>query len=235
MIETLKQWQEKIDARVMRERALIFLSFLALIFMVWNFLIQAHFDAAAADMNEQLASLAKERTTLNTQIATATQVLLNDPNKEKKEQIAQLQTDLSNVQNQLQSVSQSLIKAEELPRALEEVLQKTSQLNLLEVNTLPARELQLVEESASVDDNKSGKDKRNAGDADANSAGVYEHVVEIRVAGNFMQVVKFLLALEQLPWRFYWQSLDYKVVQYPNAEVKLRVYTLSAEEGLLGV
>jgi MSHA biogenesis protein MshJ len=41
--------------------------------------------------------------------------------------------------------------------------------------------------------------------------------------------------LERLPWRFYWQDLNYSVDHYPNAEVILRVYTLSSEEGLFGV
>ena len=51
----------------------------------------------------------------------------------------------------------------------------------------------------------------------------------------FNQVVQFLVALERLPWRFYWQDLNYSVDHYPNAEVILRVYTLSSEEGLFGV
>lgn len=228
IIESLKKWQEKIDQRVIRERALIFLSFLAAIFMLWNFLIQAHFDQTTNELHEQLSTLANERTALQTQVAAATQMLLNDPDKEKKSQITQLQSDLERVQGKLQNVSQSLIKADQLPLALQQVLQKTTQLTLLEVNTLPARELQLVEEGEAAKSSKEPQDKTK-------SAGVYEHAVEIRVAGTYSQVVQFLMALEQLPWRFYWQSLDYKVVQYPNAEINLRVYTLSAEEGLLGV
>ena len=229
IIESLKKWQEKIDERVIRERALIFLTLLAAIFMLWNFLIQSHFDQAANNLHEQLSALASERTALQTQVAAATQILLNDPEKEKKSQVTQLQADLEGIETKLQNLSQSLIKADQLPLALQQVLQKTSQLTLLEVNTLPVRELQLVAE---------GEPVANAGmksKADATSAGVYEHAVEIRVAGTYSQVVQFLMALEQLPWRFYWQSLDYKVVQYPNAEMTLRVYTLSAEEGLFGV
>ena len=65
--------------------------------------------------------------------------------------------------------------------------------------------------------------------------GVYEHVVEMRASGSYFQIIQFLTALEALSWRFYWQRLDYKVTEYPNAEIILRVYTLSSEEGLLGV
>ena len=222
MLESLKKIQERIDSRIIRERALIFLTVMAAIFMLWNF-AQSTIDTKIEATQTQLDTLVTQRTTMQTQIAAATQSLLNDPNKIKNEQINQLEEDIRKLETQLQSVSQNLIKAEQLPLALQEVLQKADQLTLLEVNTLPAQELQFVAAESSSN-------------ADAeNNAGVFQHVVELRVKGSFNQVVQLLISLEHLPWRFYWQSLDYKVEQYPHAEIKLRVYTLSSEEGLFGV
>lgn len=222
MWESLKKIQERIDARVMRERVLILLTLLASVFMLWNF-AQSPFDKKIQDTRAQIETLATQRAALQTQITAATQGLLNDPNKIKNEQIEQLEEDIRRLENQLQNVSQNLIKAEQLPLALQEVLQKTDQLTLLEVNTLPAQELQFVASDGSA-----------VTDTD-NNAGVFQHVVELRVKGSFAQVIKLLVSLETLPWRFYWQNFDYKVEQYPNAEIKLRVYTLSSEEGLFGV
>lgn len=222
MWEYLQKIQERIDARIMRERILIFLTVLAVVFMLWNF-AQSPFDKKMQDTRTQLETLATQRAALQTQITNITQGLLNDPNKIKNEQIEQLEEDIRKLENQLQNVSQNLIKAEQLPLALQEVLQKADQLTLLEVNTLPAQELRFVTTDGSA-----------AADTE-NNAGVYQHIVELRVKGSFAQVVRLLISLEALPWRFYWQNLDYKVEQYPNAEIKLRVYTLSSEEGLFGV
>jgi MSHA biogenesis protein MshJ len=227
-LDSLVQLQEKIDARIMRERILIFLTALAFVFMLWNFVVQSSVDKKAQEIRTQLGLLATQRTTLQTQITAATQSLLNDPDKQKKAQITQLQTDISGLENHLQSVSQNLIKADQLPQALQEVLEKTAQLKLLEVKTLPAKELQLVSVTTPTN-------APPVAASEETSAGVFQHVVELRVSGSYSQVVQFLEALEQLPWRFYWQSLDYEVEHYPNAEVILRVYTLSSEEGLLGV
>jgi MSHA biogenesis protein MshJ len=227
MNERLKNIQEKIDARVIRERALIFLTALAVIFMLWNFLVQSTFDAQILETQSKLDAITAQRTTMQTQVAAITHNLLIDPDKQKKAQVEQLQTDIRELDNQLQSVSQNLIKADDLPQALQEVLQKTRQLTLLEVKTLPAKELQFAPVVTTV-----------AGQAhviEENKAGVYQHIVELRVLGSFSQVLQLLIALEHLPWRFYWQSLDYSVVHYPNAEVILRVYTLSSDEGLFGV
>lgn len=221
----LSDLQEKINARILRERVLIFLSAIAVVFMLWNFIIQAPLDKKMQDIKTQLTTAETLRTTTQTEIATLTQALLNDPDTIKKAQIVQLQADILQVENQLQSASHSLIKAEQLPQALHDALEKTSQLTLLQATTLPAHELQFLPLVTS----------ENNAATEVQKTGVYEHVVELRVAGNYFQVVEFLTALEALPWRFYWQRMDYKVMQYPNAEIILRVYTLSSEEGLLGV
>jgi MSHA biogenesis protein MshJ len=227
-LDALIKLQEKIDARIIRERALIFLTALAFVFMLWNFVVQSSIDKHTQETRTQLDLLATQRTAMQTQIAAATQSLLNDPDKQKKAQITQLQTDIGGLENQLQRVSQNLIKADQLPQALQEVLEKTSQLTLLEVKTLPAKELQFVAVTAE-------NNAQPAPVSEKTSAGVFQHVVELRVSGSYSQVVQLLVALERLPWRFYWQDLNYSVDQYPNAEVILRVYTLSSEEGLFGV
>jgi MSHA biogenesis protein MshJ len=227
-LDALIQLQEKIDARIMRERALIFFTALAFVFMLWNFIVQSSIDKKAQEAQAQLDLLVTQRATLQTQIAAATQSLLNDPDKQKKAQITQLKADISGLENQLQSVSQNLIKADQLPQALQEVLEKTSQLTLLEVKTLPAKELQFTAFTAA-------NNAQPIPTSEETSAGVFQHVVELRVSGSYNQVVQLLVALEHLPWRFYWQDLNYSVDHYPNAEVILRVYTLSSEEGLFGV
>lgn len=236
MFESLKldflvSLQEKIDARIMRERALILLSILAFLFMFWSFAVQSSIDKKNQEAAASLATLASQRAALQTQITAATQSLLNDPNKPKKEQIEQLQKDIQGVESQLQSVSHNLIRAEQLPQALQEVLQKSQSLTLLEVKTLPARELQFVEAAS----NASATVPAVTAVPSEPTAGVYQHSVVLRVSGSYSQMLRFLIELEQLPWRFYWQSLDYSVDKYPNAEATLRVYTLSSDEGLFGV
>ena len=228
----LTSLQEKVDSRVIRERVLIFLTFFALIFMLWNFTIQSSIDKKTQETKTELDTLVAQRAALQTQITAATQSLANDPDKQKKEQIAQLQTDIQDLETRLQNASQNLIKAEYLPQALQDVLQETKSLSLLEVKTLPVRELQFVD----IAQKKQPEPQSPAPiSVDESNVGVYQHAVELRVSGNYNQMLQLLIELEKLPWRFYWQSLDYSVEKYPNAEAKLRVYTLSSEEGLFGV
>jgi MSHA biogenesis protein MshJ len=226
MIHFLKELQEKFDKRILRERCLIFLSATALLFMLWNIIVQDSIDKKIKDTQIKIDAAIVQRTATQTQVAVVAQAMLNDPNRIKSEQIEQLQTDIKDAQEKLHAASKGLIRAEQLPQVLQEVLQKTTQLSLLSVSTLPVREIPIEITSA---------DLINPSSLNSGEMGIYEHAVELRVAGNYFQVLEWLKALEALPWRFYWQQLDYKVTQYPRSEIRLRVYTLSTEAGLLGV
>lgn len=232
MLSSMKQLQEKIDTRILRERALIFSSGIALLFIVWSFFIQAPFDEKTRNLKQKFNDLVAQRSATQQQIGELNNTLLNDPGRLKEDQVKQLQADIDAIDIKLKDASHGLVKAEQLPRILEDVLLKTSKLTLLDVATLPVHELQV--ETVTGDIYKLN-DRLTQKIQGLRNLGVYEHVVQMRVAGSYSQITQFLVALEELPWRFYWQRLDYKVVEYPNAEIILRVYTLSSEEGLLGV
>ena len=57
LMAKIKNLQEKIDARVVRERVMIFMVGLAVVYMLWNLLIQSHFDKGIAEKNAQLTAL----------------------------------------------------------------------------------------------------------------------------------------------------------------------------------
>lgn len=217
---------EKIDSRVLRERALIFLTLLALIFLLWNFLVQAKFDRERDALEAEATKVASEHQALQTQMSTLAMAMASDPAIAKTNEIRTLNTRISDVEARLSGLSQGLISAEQLPKVLEEVLLRTSSVNLLQVRTLAATELQLATATTDI---------KNEGEAATGGTGVYKHGVLIRVAGSYSQLIQLMTEIEALQWKFYWESLDYTVKLYPNAEIDIRVFTLSSEEGLLGV
>lgn len=216
--------QQKIDGRVLRERGLIFLCALAVVFMLWNFLFYGVAASHQKDLEAQLNSIKTQNQTLSAQIATILSAATIDPDQDKKSTIVQLEAELAVLDSQLNSLSQGLVSAEHLPQILQDVLLKTGELTLVQLQTLPVQELQL----AVLDPATDGKDV-------GTGAGVFKHEVRLRVTGSYFQLLLFFQTLEKYKWRFYWDQLDYDLAQYPRANIELRVYTLSAEEGLLGV
>ena len=238
----IQQLMEQIDSRVLRERALIFISLLAVIFILWDLLLQSTINQTGKKLQTEQAQLLSDQQALDTKIATLTLAMASDPAIGKRKEIETFATKISAIEAQLAGMSQGLISAEQLPQVLQDVLARTQSVTLLQVRTLTATEIQLFSVSgmgvSGMGVSGSGgaeQEKSTTAPAAPTGTGVYKHSVLIRVAGNYSELVKLLQDIEALPWRFYWESLDYTVSQYPQAEIDIQVFTLSSEEGLLGV
>jgi hypothetical protein len=75
MALSLSQLQEKIDARNIRERSLLFVCVIAVVFLLWNLLVQSSLDKEAGVLNSQLNDSKAQRQTLEAQVVTITQAL----------------------------------------------------------------------------------------------------------------------------------------------------------------
>lgn len=229
MPDAIQQLVEKIDSRILRERVLIFITLLAIIFLLWNLLLQGRFDDEHKRLELEAQRVSAEQTALEVHISELTQALVNDPTVVKKNEIIQLNQRIKDVETNVSGLSQGLIRASQLPKALEDVLQKTAAINVLQVRTLPASELRLAAKKVETSSSTSPAPQEESG------TGVYKHAVLIRVSGSYSQLLKLMAEIESLQWKFYWESLDYRVTRYPDATIDIRVFTLSSEEGLLGV
>lgn len=226
MLPALEKLQEKIDSRVLRERVILFVTALAVVFMLWNLAVQSRFDLKTKALRADIDKVAAERKQTEAQITAFVMATASDPAVAKKKEIESLKKQVAEVETKLSGLSQGLISAEELPKILEEVLLRTASMNILKVKTLPASELMLTTvDTTAPDDTK----------AIQQGTGVYKHAVSLKISGSYLQLVQLLTAIEALEWKFYWEGLDYKVTQYPEAEIIIRVFTLSSDEGLLGV
>jgi len=242
---------EWIDAKPVRERALIALSAIALVFLIWNYLIQAPYTKKSLELKSQLSQLDLNKKGAQDQLTGLASAFATDPAKMKQQEIDQLNIFLKDAEDQLSGMSQSLIAAENLPQVLEKVFHQAQGLELISLKTLPVEEIviaqivpieQVTEASSSsvssvgnIPDPKTINRKVAQNQVKPKGSGVFKHGVVLQLRGDYFRVVALMKSLENLSWKFYWESLDYKVVQYPNAEIELRVFTLSSEEGLFGV
>jgi len=64
---------------------------------------------------------------------------------------------------------------------------------------------------------------------------IYKHGMRIVFEGDYFKTLKYLQALETMPWRLYWDNVEYHVTEYPKASVAITVHTLSLDEGWIGV
>ena len=128
-----------------------------------------------------------------------------------EEELAKQMKDVKDLENLLGSKVNGLVSPSDMPALMEKVLKGSGRLKLLTMQSQPPIQLASTE------------DKR-----------YYIHPVLLTLTGAYFDIVHYLTALEALPVKYYWQSVDYRVLRYPLAEVKINVYTLGESPVFIG-
>jgi MSHA biogenesis protein MshJ len=64
------------------------------------------------------------------------------------------------------------------------------------------------------------------------AANLYKHSVEVQFEGTYAATYEFIQALENSRSNFYWETLDYRVTEYPKAIMTMTVFTLASDKGV---
>lgn len=217
---------QKVDALSLRERVLVIIVSLIVFLGVWDALF---YQSIAAEGKQLTDELIQVQTNITSQTALAEQIRrkgLFDPNTSTRNQLASMQAQIEQTKTGIDGKAGELISPRHMARALEDLLSQHRGMVLLNLETLPPTKLFDGRESDQVEaEDETLQD----------SSVVYRHGLSLEIEGRYFETLKYLKALESLEWRFYWDAVDYQVKDYPRARVKINVYTLSFEEGWLGV
>jgi MSHA biogenesis protein MshJ len=210
----LDNLQEKFEALTKREKIIVVAGILIAIWVGWDNFFYQPLQKKQQALQQKLAGLKQQITERQLTAIKLENSSFVDPNLNNKLKLAQLKAEHGRLQ-ELMMQDKSLVPPELMAVALSDILNQNTQLTLIKLDTLPVTTLL---ESAQPQLNP-----------------IYKHGLAITFSGNYLDTLNYLKALESLPWHFIWESIDYKVTQYPVAETTIRVYTLSFKETWLGV
>ncbi|GLS26709.1 type II secretion system protein GspM [Marinibactrum halimedae] len=244
-----ERWQgiaEKFDALETRERLLVLVGGALLIIMLLDFMIVSPVAKQLSKKEASIVSIKKELQVSQQTLTQMVQLQSFDPNGKLRESIAVEQKKVDRLDEQLAQMSVGLIRADELPQLLEQLLLESKGLRLTELQTLPVQLItlsgteellaQTSETGAPTEPTVVSPVADPAWESSASQpVGVYKHRVRVEFEGSYFDVTRYLRRLEHLSWRFYWDRMTYEVDDYPSGRVTVWVYTLTTEEGLLGV
>lgn len=230
---------QKFNGRALRERVLLGLGVLVVIFVVWDFIFYQPLAKKHSVLQARLDVANENITRLSAEEQVFAKALTSDPNAARKREVVRLEQQLAQLDSELEELAVGLIQADKLPQILHDVLFSSGSLKLLGMKTEAVEKLNFSEPVTAAEqiDQQNGQPDINEEFPQQNETvvSVFKHAVTISLEGRYFDVVNYLTALEQLPWKIYWEFLDYKVEDYPKARVTLQVYTLSTGEGVLGV
>ena len=133
---------------------------------------------------------------------------------------SKLKQEIATLDGRLAGATSGLIAPKEMAQVLEQLLVRTSRMTLRGLRTLPPESV--IAPSAQATPG-------------APAAQIYKHGVVLELEGTYLETLGFLQAVETLPWRFFWDHIDFTVEAHPQGRVKLTLYTLGLQEGWIGV
>jgi len=218
----LRDLMDRYDQLSLRERVIVLVAALLLIALIWDSTFMAPLDKDRKSKLQQIEALRAEVAGLDQSIETLVGQGAAQPQESSHARADALREEIKDIERRMAGVTSGLIAPKEMSHVLEQVLARANRMTLQGLRTLPAEGVIAP-----------GSDPAQPGGA--SGAQIYKHGIEIELSGGYLDTLYFLQALEALPWRFLWDSIEYTVEQYPRGHVKLRLYTLGLEEGWIGV
>lgn len=210
-----------VDGRGPRERLFLFAAVLFALFGLWDLLLLQPLERAREEARVELAALTGRIDTDRQQIAQLSALLGEDPDADARGRHAALEAGLAGVEARIREASAALVGPVRMTRLLEDLVGGDGGLTLERLASAPP---------TAVATGPSG----DGGDGSEPRALLYRHGLELEFSGGYLDLLDYLQAVEALPWRLFWDRLEVTVEHYPTMHARLRVYTLSLEEGWIG-
>jgi MSHA biogenesis protein MshJ len=212
----------------LRERFLLLLIVLAVIYAAWNGLIYSKQLQYHQQLVKQQQGLVDRQ--LQQQVQLAENIALLTAKSHSKEQLEQAIVDAKNELQQssehLDAVLEGLVPPTKITELLHSVLLQTHGLKLVALNNEPVEAITILDEKT---ENNQPLDEQEQ------HAKLYKHSTSMTLSGNYQQLYHYLKMIEQSTWSLYWDKLEYHVTEYPNAKITIRVHTISSDQYWIGL
>lgn len=212
------QWY---NDRPIRERALMLLTAGVLVFVVGWELLVAPIEARQQQLDNRVQALSATRENLLNQQQTLNSQLASDLSAELQQRLTARQNRLARLDQQISETAGQLIAPRDMVALLRTMLSAQQRLEL---------ESMVLLAPVPVFDGRQGSGREEAAEPL-----LYAHDVELKVQGEYLDVLAYLQRLEAMDERLGWMQLEYQAGTWPKGEATIRVRTLSLEAAWLGV
>lgn len=227
MKQTLQRSILKIDALSLRERLMIFAgAALTLILLLNALLFDPQFGKQKL-LSIQLQADQSKIAGMQTEIQQKVKSQVSDPDAANQVLLKTLQQQSLQLHADLIGMNNVLVKPENIASLLEDILQRNGKLRLISLNTLPVSNLT---PAVPKQLNTPATTQSALGTGE-----IYRHGVEIVVQGNYLDMMRYMSALETLPWQLFWGKAKMQVQTYPEATLSLTLFTLSLDKKWLNL
>jgi MSHA biogenesis protein MshJ len=230
-LQKIRNWFESLSKR---EQWLTGITAVVAVLVLWHTFLYSSWNMQNTEYETQIGSLKQRIDSLNTGIRALKISLQQDPDKETRDRIAALGRQIEEQGQLLRASSSDLISPREMAHVLEDVLKENRDLSLLRIQS--GKSIPVYEEGTEPEPENKKSAAKSADEDSEESLGplAYMHPLTIEFQGSFDQTLAYLQAVEGLQWRLFWKGIQLQTDEYPRANIRLQVYTLSLEDGWIG-
>ncbi|MGB5329918.1 MAG: hypothetical protein WBO58_16995 [Gammaproteobacteria bacterium] len=218
MNSKFEQYRQRFDAQSLRERGLIAFSLIVVIGFGW-------WNSYAEPMMKKTGLLQTENRRMGDEVEK-TRALVGDIRQriaagvyqEKEFQLASLGKELDEIEDQLRVKTVELIDPEKMFELMNQLIYRDSRLQLL---SLKRREVKPAIPAL--------------GEEETEAPGLYRHVLEIKFAGKYLDILKYMQTLESLDWKLLWDEIEIHSDEHPKVTVEVAISTLSTRKEWVGI
>ena len=225
-MDRLRDLLQKFEQLSLRERGLIAAALLFALYQAWDLVWNQPQGRQMVAMQGQLQRDTESVRTTEQQLRQLKERIAASSESRYLEETERLRQQLQGTEQRIEAVANELISPSDMARLLEELLTRERGLSLLKLETLGSEQVIPALIETGTDSSPMSMELHHR---------VYRHGFAIEFQGAYLATLRYLEALDQLPWRFYWDGVQYTVDEHPRGRVRLELHTLSFSEGWIGV
>lgn len=210
---------KSIDALTLRERLFVFAAALLVTGGAWEAFLAAPLEAREQLASRQVESTRERIEQLNASIQLAAQGM-SDGMPNYRDRLRALRERVADAEETVRIFTTDLVAPDQMRFVLEDLIRRQRGLKLVSVANLEVRPM--------IEENESDT-------AASSSAKLYRHGVVLVLEGSYLDGLRYLEAVERLPWQLYWTRLEVETENYPRSRIVIELNTLSLEEEWIGV
>jgi len=228
-----------------RQKIIVCVGLLVGLYVFWNILINESVVAFRAGVVEQSKVLRYEILQINAKINTASEAIKNNPKEGLSQKIFDAKKTSDELDEKIHARTVNMVSPKEMNAILSKVIQKSEGLAVLKIQSIEKKLLVQIKKSNGVQIGgaKNGRAKSETPKNDGvpgdsfskNDSSVFEHGILLEMSGGYFDTLNFLKSLEKYHLSVVWDAIDYEVLKYPKASIKIVMHTLSLDEDFIGV
>jgi len=226
----MKQYWERASAAIdelsLRERTMIFVAAAFVVISLINVLLIDPLLARQKLLSSQVAQRQEKMKELQAQMQNIVQAKKDSEHSPLRERVVQLNQQLKEQDNYLRSRTDRLVEPDKMADLLKKVLDHNGSLQLVELKTLPVSPLIETPKGVAPD---------TTGSQTGSQQQIFKHGVQITVSGDYLDLIRYVTALEKLPEQMFWGEASLSVEKYPDSLFTLTLYTLSLDKTWLAM